>query len=155
MAFIRRGSIKIKLGVSYRGHSEERGHLLKDLLWHIQYDFQVAYGTTSLVAKQSCSKKSNVAPFVLLINHKPVIARYLLQYDISSSFHISFLFPSIKGFSDITSKQTTCNRNSGNIIEAVKPMWPSYVTGSKNVRSTNCYIGPLRLGSFTEVVSTR
>ena len=76
----------------------------------------MAYGTTSLVAKQSCSKKSNVAPFVLLINHKPVIACYLLQYDISSSFHIFSLFLSIKGSSNITAKQTeTCNRNSDNI----------------------------------------
>ena len=34
-------------------------------------------------------------------------------------------------------------------------MWPSYVTESKKFKSINGYIGPLRLGSFIEVVSTR
>ena len=73
------------------------------------------------------------------------------RYRISSSFHIFYLFLSIKGSSNITAKQAeTCNRNSGNIIEAVIPMCPEF----KNFRSTNCYIGSLRLLSFTEVVST-
>ena len=109
VAFIRRGFIKlfkIKLGVYYRGCAKEKGCLLEDLLCHIQYNFQVTYDTTSPVPKQSCSKKSNIVPFVLMINHKPVIACYLLQYNISSSFHIFSLFLSIKGSSNITAKQT-------------------------------------------------
>ena len=114
----------------------------------------MAYDSSSPVAKQSCSKELNIVPFVLMINHKPVIACYLLQYNISSSFHISSLFLSIKGSSNITAKQT-CNSNSDNIIEAVISMLPSYVTVSKNFRSTNYYTGPLRLGSFTKVVCTR
>ena len=90
-----------------------------------------------------------------MINDKPITAYYLPQYDVSSSFHIFSLFLSIKDSSNITPKQTyKCYRNSGNIIEAVVRMWLSYVTGSKNSRSTNWYIGPLRLGSITEVVST-
>ena len=70
------------------------------------YDFYVAYDTTSPVPKHYCSKKSNIVPFMLMINHKPVIACYLLQYDISSWFHIFSLFLSIKGSSNITAKQT-------------------------------------------------
>ena len=67
---------------------------------------------TSPVSKQSCSKKLNIVPFVLMI-----------QYGISSLFHIFSLFLLIKGSSNITAKQTeTCNRNSGNIIEAVIPI---------------------------------
>ena len=103
----------------------------------------MAYDTTSSVPKQSCSKKSNIVPFVLMTNHRPVIACYLLQYDISSWFHIFSLFLSIKGFSDITAKQTLfkCNRNSGNMIEAVIPVWPSYVTESKTFRSKIAILG--------------
>ena len=43
------------------------------------------------------------------------------------------------------------NKYKSVIIEAVILMWPSHVTGSKNSRSTNCYIGPLMLGSFTKL----
>ena len=64
---------KIKLGVT-------EGTLFT--LSYIVY-FQVAYDTTSLVPKQSCLKKLNIVPFLLIINHKPVIACYLLQYGIS------------------------------------------------------------------------
>ena len=44
---------------------------------------------------------------------------------------------------------------TGKIIEAVTPVWPSYIIGSKNFASTNCYIGPLRLESLKDVVSAR
>ena len=89
-----------------------------------------------------CFFGKNLVRFVQMINHKPVIACYLLQYDISSSFHISSLFLSIKGPSAITAEQTlTHNRNSGNIIEAFIPMRPSYVTGSKNFRSKIAIFG--------------
>ena len=83
----------------------------------------LTYDTTSPGPKQSCLKKLNIVPFMLMINDKPVIACYLLQYGISSSFHIFSLFLSLKGSSNIIAKQTQiCNRNSGNIIEAVIPM---------------------------------
>ena len=80
-------------------------------------------GLTSPVPKQSFSKKSNIVPFVLMINRKPVIACYLLHCDISSTFHIISSSLSIKGSSNITAKQTqTCNRNSGITIEVVIPI---------------------------------
>ena len=75
-------------------------------IFHIWYDFQVAYDTTSAVPKQPYSKKSNIVPFVLMINGKPVIACYLLQCGMSSLCHIFSLFLSIKGSSNITAKQT-------------------------------------------------
>ena len=89
-------NFKIKLGVYYRERSKEIGRLLEDLLCHIWYDFQVAYGTTSPVPKQPCSKNSYIVPFVLMINRKPVIACYLLQYDISSLFHRFLNFCQLK-----------------------------------------------------------
>ena len=65
-----------------------------------------------------------------MINGKPVISCYLLQYGISPSFHIFSWFLSLKGSSNITAKQTQkCNRSSGSIIEAVLLVWPSYVSG--------------------------
>ena len=64
----------------------------------------MAYDTTSPVPEQSCSEKLNIVPFVLMIYHKPVIACYRLQYDISSSFHIFSLFLSVKGSSNITAE---------------------------------------------------
>ena len=51
-------------------------------------------------------EKLNIAPFVIMINDKPVIACYFLQYGKSSSFHIFSLFFLLKGSSDITAKQT-------------------------------------------------
>ena len=87
---------KIKLGVT-------EGTLFT--LSYIVY-FHVAYDTTSLVPKQSCLKKLNIVPFLLIINHKPVIACYLLQYGISSSFHISSLFLSIRCSKNVIAKQT-------------------------------------------------
>ena len=59
------------------------------------YSMTLAYDTTSPVPKQSCSKKLNIVQFVLMVNDKPVIACYLLQYGISSSFHIFSLFLSL------------------------------------------------------------
>ena len=103
---------------------------MEDSICHIQYDIQVVYDTTLLVLKQPFSKKLRSVPFVLMINGKPVISCYLLQYGISPSFHIFSWFLSLKGSSNITVKQTQkCNRSSGSIIEAVLLVWPSYVSG--------------------------
>ena len=55
----------------------------------------MVYDTTSSIPKLSCSKKLNIAPFSLIINDKPAIAYYLIQYDISSSFYICSLFHSL------------------------------------------------------------
>ena len=54
----------------------------------------MACDTASHVPKQSCSKKLNIAPFVLMT----VIARYHQQYDISSSFHVFSFFSQLKAF---------------------------------------------------------
>ena len=51
-------------------------------------------------------KKLNIVPFMLMINHKPAVACYLLQYDISSWFHKFSLFLLIKGYSNIKAKET-------------------------------------------------
>ena len=51
-------------------------------------------------------RKLNIVPFALMMNDKPVIACYLLQHSISSSFHIFSLFSSLKSPSNITPKQT-------------------------------------------------
>ena len=67
----------MKLGVYFRGRSKERGRLLEDLLYH--YCMTLAYDTASPVPKQSCLKKLNTVPFVLMINDKSVIECYLLQ----------------------------------------------------------------------------
>ena len=83
----------------------------------------LAYDTTSPVPKQSCSKKLNIVSFVPMINDKPFIACYLLQYGISSSFYIFSLFLSLKVSSNITTQKIQKrNRNCGNVIEAVIPM---------------------------------
>ena len=84
----------------------------------------MAYDAISVVPKQSCSKKLNIVPLVLMINDKAIIACYFLQHGISSLFHIFSLFLSPKGSSNISknkhrSSDKQCYRNSGNIIEAV------------------------------------
>ena len=73
----------------------------------------LTYDTTSPVPKQSCLKKLNIVPFMLMINDKPVIACYLLQYGISSSFHIFSLF-----LSHLVSQILPQNKYK-NVIEAV------------------------------------
>ena len=70
------------------------------------HSITLSYDTTLHVPKQSSSKKLNIVQFVLMINDKPVIACYLLQCGISSSFHIFSLFLSLTGSSNITAKQT-------------------------------------------------
>ena len=49
----------------------------------------MAYDTTSPVPKQSCSKKLNIVPFMLMINHKPVLPSaiwYIFLVSYSSCF---------------------------------------------------------------------
>ena len=104
----------MKLGIYYRRRSEERGRLSEDLPCHIYYDFQVAYDTTSPVPKQSCFKKSNIVPFVLMINHKPVNTCHLLQFDISSSFHMFFFY-----FSQLKPLQILPQSKHKRVIETV------------------------------------
>ena len=69
------------------------------------HSMTLSYDTNLHVPKQSCSKKLNIVKFVVMINDKPVIACYLLQCGISSSFHIFSLFLSLTGSSNITAKQ--------------------------------------------------
>ena len=75
-------------------------------IYLVIYSMALAYDTTSPVPKQTCSKSLNIVQFVLMINDKPVSACYLLQYAISSSFHIFSLFLSLTRSSNITAKQT-------------------------------------------------
>ena len=66
----------------------------------------------SPVPKRSCPKEVTILQIVLMINDKTVIACYLPQYGIFSSFHIFSLFISFKGTSNITAKETSkCNKN--------------------------------------------
>ena len=79
-----------------------------------------------------------------MINHSPVL--HVISYNLPR--FISFLYLSqLKVLQLLPQNKQKCNRNSGNIIETVIPIRPSYVTGSKNFRCINCYIRPLRLRS--------
>ena len=87
----------------------EGAHKKEDVCWGIYfviYRMTLPYDTTSTIPKRSYSKKFNIVPVALMINDKPVIACYLLQYGISSSFHLFSLFLSLKGSSNIIAKQT-------------------------------------------------